>query len=329
MSFSNSFKASLFSVNDSNFEKYALQLFNHQAKHNQIYGKYVELIGREPQSVVCLEQIPFLPISLFKSQKIVTGDWNPEHIFQSSGTTGTITSKHYVRYIPEYLDNAERIFESQFGSLKEYHILALLPSYLERDNSSLVCMVEYFMQKSLSEFSGFYLDDYEDLINSLLSAYESKRKVLLIGVTFGLLDFIEKHQFNMPELVVMETGGMKGRRKEMVREEVHDQLKKGFGVENIYSEYGMTELLSQAYSERDGLFNMNNTLKVLIRDFNDPYSYQPIGRSGGINVIDLANVDSCAFIETQDLGKCHDQNTFEVIGRFDNSDIRGCNLMVN
>lgn len=329
MCFLNSFKTDLNSIDQDNFEGKALELFHFQSKHNQIYKKYIHYLGVAPDDISDLHQIPFLPISFFKRHKVVTKGWNEEQIFQSSGTTGATTSKHYVRSVSEYLINAQLIFEYQYGAIENYHFLALLPSYLERDNSSLIFMVDHFIKLSNSLYSGFYLHNFDELAKNLEKAYLSGRKVMLLGVTFGLLDLLELHQFNMPNLIVMETGGMKGRRKEMIREELHDVFKKGFGVPTVHSEYGMTELLSQAYSKGEGKFTFPNTMRILIRDINDPFSYQPTGRNGGINIIDLANIYSCAFIETQDLGKINNDNTFEVLGRFDNSDIRGCNLMVS
>ena len=327
MNFSNSFKSTIKSINAENFESKALELFEYQFKHNKIYHKYVNNLGIATSDINRLEEIPFLPISFFKNHSIKTGEWSPVATFESSGTTGMQVSKHYVRSVEEYLVHAQGLFEQQYGKLTDYHILALLPSYLERKGSSLVFMVEHFIKCSQSEYSGFYLNNLDDLALQLKGAYHSGKKVLLIGVSFGLLDFVEKHQFELPELLVMETGGMKGRRKEMVREELHNILKEGFGVPSIHSEYGMTELLSQAYSKGAGVFQPTATLNVLIRDTNDPFSYMQKGRTGGINIIDLANVDTCAFLETQDLGKILPDNSFEIIGRFDNSDIRGCNLM--
>lgn len=328
MNFSNSFKSSLKNTNTSNFEEKALELFKYQSKHNQIYQKYIHNLNVARKKVNSINKIPFLPISFFKSHTIKTKSWNEEQIFESSGTTENTTSKHFVISVNSYLDNAKVIFEQKYGDVESYHILALLPSYLERNNSSLVFMVDHFIKLSNSSISGFYLDNLDALEQALIKAYNSNRKVLLIGVSFGLLDFMDNYKFNMPELSVMETGGMKGRRKELIRSELHTILKEGFGVTTIHSEYGMTELLSQAYSKGNGIFEPPKTMKILIRDINDPFSYQPHGRNGGINVIDLANVDSCAFVETQDLGKMLHDDTFEVLGRFDNTDIRGCNLLV-
>lgn len=330
MSFSKSLKSCLYNISENNFEEIAISLFKHQARYNIVYKNYIDNLNIQVSKINKLRQIPFLPISFFKTNKVVTGNsWKEEKIFQSSGTTGLNTSQHFVKSLSDYLNNAEIIFNQKYGSVKDYHILALLPSYLERANSSLVFMADHFIKKSDSEFSGFYLNDLNDLSIALQRAYASNRKVLLIGVTFALLDLIEHNQFNMPKLIVMETGGMKGRRKELIREELHAQLSLGFGVSQIHSEYGMTELLSQAYSFGKGIYQSPPSLKVLIRELNDPFSYQIAGKNGGVNVIDLANVDSCAFIETQDMGKTHADGSFEILGRFDNSDIRGCNLLLN
>ena len=329
MKFSNSFKSDLKGTNTSNFEEKAIALFKYQSKHNEIYKKYIYNLRVDPEKVNSIHQIPFLPISFYKSHTIKTKGWKEEQIFESSGTTGNDTSKHYVRSLGSYLDNAQLLFEKEYGDLNNFHVLALLPSYLERNNSSLVYMVDHFIKLSESAISGFYLDDIDALKTTLNKACATNRKVLLIGVSFGLLDLVEKYQFSLPELIVMETGGMKGRRKEMIREELHTILKDGFGVSSIHSEYGMTELLSQAYSKGNGIFNLPNTMNLLIRDINDPFDYLPTGKNGGINVIDLANIDSCSFIETQDLGKINIDDTFEVLGRFDNSDIRGCNLLIS
>lgn len=329
MNFLNSLKTSLKSTNIHNFEEKAVELFKHQSKYNQIYQKYIHNLKIDAEKVKSIHQIPFLPISFFKRHTIKTESWKEEKIFESSGTTDHTTSKHFVRSMQHYLNNAQLLFEQEYGAIKDYHILALLPSYLERNNSSLVYMVDHFIKLSNSSISGFYLDNLEELELALNKAYTSGRKVLLIGVSFGLLDLVETYQFDMQELTVVETGGMKGRRKEMIREELHAILKNGFGVSTIHSEYGMTELLSQSYSKGQGVFQPSTTMRILIRDINDPFSYLPIGKNGGINVVDLANADSCAFIETQDLGKLNTDGTFEVLGRFDNSDVRGCNLLIS
>ncbi len=335
------------SENDQNFEPLALEIFRFQAENNPIYKAFLKNLEIDISKVSHLEKIPCLPISFFKSQRIISGKIKIQHTFESSGTSGSINSKHYISDLPFYEYLSLKSFEQVYNSVTDYHILALLPNYLERNNSSLVYMAQSFIYKSFSEKSGFYLHNLNELageLKLLLNTREDNRKVLLLGVTFALLDLIEQNVFDFkyPEkLIVMETGGMKGRRKEMLREEVQEQLISALGVEKIHSEYGMTELLSQAYSQGDGWFKNSATMKILIREINDPFTYLPsfeIGgkssskrkhrKTGGINVIDLANVDSCSFIETQDLGNfSEDYKSFKVLGRFDNSDIRGCNLM--
>ena len=328
MDFWKSFKPRLNNFSDNEFEELALMLFRHQAKGNRVYQQYIQARHIVVDKVNTLEQIPFLPISFFKTHQIQTNYWQSEHVFESSGTTGITTSRHLVRNLKNYQENALRLFENNYGSIKEYHFLALLPSYLERNNSSLVFMMDYFIKVSESGFSGFYLNETEELVDLLKKLKTDRaRKTILIGVTFALLDLIVEHQLSFPELIVMETGGMKGRRKEMIRTEVHQLLKEGFDVSTVHSEYGMTELFSQAYSQKSGVFQESATLKVLIRDINDPLTILTESETGGLNIIDLANVHSCAFIETQDMGRKPSHNTFEVLGRFDNSDIRGCSLM--
>lgn len=314
-------------VTPDSFESLALRIFRFQATYNPVYRNYVETLGRDPSSVNRLEHIPFLPIAFFKTHRVVTGDRQGQ-VFESSGTTGTTTSRHEVYDLSLYEEISVRIFEENYGPLENFHILALLPSYLERNNSSLVYMVQHFMQKSDSAYSGFYLDDF-DALNRKLTALASRRdqrKILLIGVTFALLDWVEKLPEQWPELMVMETGGMKGRRKELLRQEVHEILKSSLGVSAIHSEYGMTELVSQAYSSGEGIFNTVATLRIFIRDITDPFSFCDAGVTGGVNIIDLGNLDSCSFIETSDLGRTNG-DTFEIMGRIDNSDIRGCNLL--
>jgi phenylacetate-coenzyme A ligase PaaK-like adenylate-forming protein len=282
----------------------------------------------EPQKVKTLQQIPFLPIQFFKSHSVVSNTTLVQNTFTSSGTTGITTSKHLVTDTSIYEESYQKGFSQFYGNIENYVVLALLPSYLEREGSSLIYMVEDLIQLSNHPESGFYLHDHDALIQKLIELDEAGQNVILIGVTFALLDLIEKHQFKLKNTIIMETGGMKGRRKEMIREELHQQLCKGFGVAAIHSEYGMTELLSQAYSLGEGVFECPSWIQILIRDTEDALTYIPQGKTGGINVIDLANINSCSFIATQDLGKKNPNNSFEVLGRFDNSDIRGCNLMV-
>lgn len=310
-------------------EETALQMFRFQYEHNEVYHRFCSLLGRTPANVVSLTDIPFLPIEFFKTEKIYCADTPPEITFTSSGTTGSQTSRHFVKELSIYTESYRKGFELFYGDIEKYAVLALLPSYLERTGSSLITMVDDLIKRSKNPFSGFYLNEYDLLAERLTSLDRSGQQVLLIGVSFALLDLVEKHSFSLKNTLVMETGGMKGRRKELVREELHAALCKGFGVEAIHSEYGMTELLSQAYSAGKGIYRCVPWMKVLVRDTNDALSYLPIGKTGGLNIIDLANKYSCSFIATQDLGKLHNDDTFEVLGRFDNSDIRGCNLMVS
>ena len=310
------------------FEKIALKVFRHQFENNVVYREFCELLNTDSHKVKSLEQIPFLPIQFFKSHNVVSNTNAIEETFTSSGTTGTITSKHLVTDASIYEESYRKGFSQFYGIIEDYVVLALLPSYLEREGSSLIYMVEDLIWLSNHSESGFYLHNHDELIKKLIELDESGQIVILIGVTYALLDLIEKHQFQLQNTIIMETGGMKGKRKEMIREELHQQLCEGFGVSVIHSEYGMTELLSQAYSLGEGVFECPSWIQILIRDTEDALTYIPQGKTGGINVIDLANINSCSFIATQDLGKKNPNNSFEVLGRFDNSDIRGCNLMV-
>lgn len=310
----------------------ALALFRFQAQHNLIYKNYLQNLHVNPEEVQALEQIPFLPIEFFKEQEVVTGTFSPETVFYSSGTTLQARSRHLVSSLELYHRVSERIFESFYGPLQDYVVLALLPSYLEQGGSSLVAMVDHFIKRSGQEEEGFYLRNHAQLLQALRQARARGKKVLLMGVSYALLDLAEelKGQEDFAGVTVMETGGMKGRRREMIREELHAQLTKGFNVPSIHSEYGMTELLSQGYSKGEGIFWPGYTMRILLRDLNDPFDMSNSTRSsGGINVVDLANVDSCAFIETKDIGRLHPDGSFEVLGRFDNSDIRGCNLLLS
>ncbi len=319
----------IFSIgNEAQFLENALQVFRFQAENCQVYKTYLSYLNINPQQIKTLETIPFLPIEFFKTHTILSQNQNPEVVFTSSGTTGITTSQHLVTNVSWYQNSFRKGFELFYGDLKNYAFLALLPSYLEREGSSLIYMVEDLITKTENSGSGFYLYNNDELYQKLIQLQQQKQPTILIGVTFALLDFIEKYQLDFPELILMETGGMKGRRKEMIREELHQTLCQGFGVPAIHSEYGMTELLSQAYSLGEGLFQCVPWMKVLIRDTNDPFSILPNGKTGGINVIDLANINSCSFIATQDLGKIHANSMFEVLGRFDFSDIRGCNLLI-
>lgn len=310
------------------FDKLALKIFRFQYENNKVYREFCEYLKTNPQQVKNIKQIPFLPIQFFKSHQVVSSSETIQETFTSSGTTGMITSKHFVTDISIYEQSFRNAFSEFYGNIEDYAVLALLPSYLERDGSSLIYMANDLIERSNNEHSGFYLNNYDELITKLISLDNSGQNILLIGVTYALLDLIEKQTFQLKNAIIMETGGMKGKRKEIIREELHALLSNGFGVQNIHSEYGMTELLSQAYSFGNGIFECPNWMQILVRDTEDALSYVDYGKTGGINVIDLANINSCSFIATQDLGKKYPNNSFEVLGRFDNSDIRGCNLMV-
>lgn len=306
----------------------AIEVFKHQFKNNKVYRSFCDLLYVHPSDITEIEKIPFLPIQFFKSRKVLSSLDEIEEVFSSSGTTGNTTSQHFVTDISLYEESYLKGFHHFYGDIKEYTVLALLPNYLERKGSSLVYMVNDLIQKSKQPESGFYLNNLKELSETLIRLEASEKKVFLIGVSFALLDLIDKYQFNLKNTIVMETGGMKGRRKELIRDELHAILKNGFGVSEIHSEYGMTELLSQAYSKGNGIFECPPWMKILTRDTEDALTIQQPTKTGGINVIDLANYNSCSFIATQDLGKVHQNGSFEIIGRFDNSDIRGCNLMV-
>lgn len=310
------------------FESASLEVFKFQFENNRVYRSFCDLLYIHPSDIKRIEDIPFLPIQFFKSHDVLSSTQPVEQIFTSSGTTGDATSKHQVTNLHIYKESFRRAFSHFYGPMEDYVVLALLPSYLEREGSSLIYMVEDMIKRSGQVESGFYLHNLSDLNDILIDLDKQGRKVLLIGVSFALLDLVGSYQFQLKNTVIMETGGMKGRRKELVREELHDLLKKGFGVNNIHSEYGMTELLSQAYSIGHGIFKCPNWMQILTRDTEDPLSILPNRRTGGINVIDLANINSCSFIATQDLGKTFADKSFEIIGRFDHSDVRGCNLMV-
>jgi phenylacetate-coenzyme A ligase PaaK-like adenylate-forming protein len=310
------------------FEKIALKVFRFQYENNLVYQEFCDFLKVDKQSVKTLQQIPFLPIQFFKNLDVVSNKNEIQETFTSSGTTGMITSKHLVTDVSLYEQSYRNAFSEFYGNIEDYAILALLPSYLERSGSSLIYMVKDLIKLSNNEHSGFYLHNYDDLITKLVELDNAGQNILLIGVTYALLDLIEKQKFQLKNTIIMETGGMKGKRKELIRVELHEILCNGFGVSSIHSEYGMTELLSQAYSLGNGIFECPSWMQILIRDTEDAMTYVSNGKTGGINVIDLANINSCSFIATQDLGKKYPNNSFEVLGRFDNSDIRGCNLMV-
>lgn len=310
------------------FERAALDIFYHQAKNCKVYNQFIHHLGIKPDEITSYRDIPFLPIGFFKSHEVISTVKKPEIVFSSSGTTGQVQSKHLVNNVSIYEQSFNLAFEQFYGLIKDTCLLALLPSYLERDGSSLIYMVDSLLKQSEHPKSGYFLHDLEQLHQTLKELKATGQKTILIGVTYALLDFIEQFEIDFPQLIVMETGGMKGKRKELVREELHQLLGKGFGVDKIHSEYGMTELLSQAYSSGDGIFNCPAWMKILLRDTYDPLMLVTNKQTGGINVIDLANINSCSFIATQDLGKLHNDGSFEVLGRFDNADIRGCNLLV-
>lgn len=314
--------------NEKAFQDIALEIFQFQAKNCTVYKDYIYHLNINPVTIKTVKKIPFLPISFFKTHEVLSSNTNPEIIFSSSGTTGLTTSKHLITNLNVYEQSYNKAFKQFYGGPEEICILALLPSYLERDGSSLIYMVDDLLKQSNHQKSGYFLDDLSSLHQTLISLKKTKQKTILIGVTYALLDFVEKFQIDFHELIVMETGGMKGKRKEMIREELHEILCNGFGVNHIHSEYGMTELLSQAYSYGQGIFNCPAWMRIILRDTSDPLSLLQGKQSGGINVIDLANINSCSFIATQDLGKIHADGSFEILGRFDNADIRGCNLLV-
>nr|WP_294793345.1 acyl transferase [uncultured Mucilaginibacter sp.] len=322
-------KEQVFSISSKDqFDAVALQVFKYQAGHCKIYRDFIKGLMIDADQISSVDRIPFLPISFFKNHAVKSDTTQAETIFTSSGTTGMITSQHFVTDVSWYEESFRKAFELFYGDIKSYTVLALLPSYLEREGSSLIYMAADLIKQSENADSGFYLYNHEELYQQLVKQKVATKPTLLIGVTFALLDFVERYQIDFPELIVMETGGMKGRRKEMIREELHSILCYGFGIKSIHSEYGMTELLSQAYSKGEGVFACPPWMRILIRDTNDPLSLVAENKTGGINVIDLANINSCSFIATQDLGKLSGNGEFEVLGRFDNADIRGCNLLI-
>jgi phenylacetate-coenzyme A ligase PaaK-like adenylate-forming protein len=323
-----SFGPDLYSVNEKNFDDIALQLFHFQAENNPVYKEFLNCLRCDPLKVMSVTDIPFLPISFFKGHLIKTGAWVPETTFASSGTTGQRTSSHAVRNLNFYQEHAVRCFEFFFGDIKNYHFLALLPSYLERRDSSLIAMMDFFIKKSRSPYSGFYLNNIAELLEDIAKLRGDGKKTVLWGVTFALLDLAERYYPDLGHCIVFETGGMKGRREEITRAELHAILSKAFQVKEVFSEYGMTELFSQAYSRGKNLFFCPPWMKIIARDITDPMQKGLLNETGGINVIDFANFDTLSFIETEDLGKVNSDGTFEILGRLDNSEIRGCNLMV-
>ncbi|WP_452224936.1 LuxE/PaaK family acyltransferase [Lacinutrix chionoecetis] len=319
----------IFSIKtEAEFNDLALQIFRFQFENNVVYRSFCDLLYKNPSDIKRIEDIPFLPIQFFKSHNVLSTSEKIIKTFSSSGTTGNITSKHHITNISIYEKSYNKAFHSFYGDIKDYVILALLPSYLEREGSSLIYMVNSLIKNSEHPESGFYLDNLSALSKTLKRLDAEGKKILLIGVSFALLDLVEAHTFRLKNTIIMETGGMKGRRKELIRQELHSVLKTGFGVGSIHSEYGMTELLSQAYSKGEGVFNCPKWMRIITRDTEDALTILNSGKTGGINIIDLANINSCSFIATQDLGRVQSDGTFEIIGRFDTSDIRGCNLMV-
>ncbi len=314
---------------ESDFQNLALEIFRFQAEYNLVYKEWIKHLKVNVHQIVSYTQIPFLPIEFFKSKQIICGNISPNTLtFTSSSTTSQITSKHHVTHLDLYDQSFIKAFNLFYGDVKNYVILALLPNYLQRQGSSLVYMVNDLIVNSRNQHSGFYLDNLQNLRLKIEELKTQNQKVLLIGVTYALLDLCDLNVELNEQFIVMETGGMKGRRREMIKEELHHILKKGFNVQNIHSEYGMTELLSQAYSKGNGIFETPPWMRFLIRDIDDPLQMQKNGKTGGINVVDLANIYSRSFIATQDLGKIEESGRLALMGRFDHSDVRGCNLMI-
>ncbi|MGB5361124.1 MAG: acyl transferase [Eudoraea sp.] len=319
----------IFEINTSSqFNKLTLEIFSFQYDNNPVYQKFCSYLGKTKFNVNAVEDIPYLPIEFFKSKKVLAKNQKPQIVFESSGTTGQLVSKHYVARLPIYEKSYLKTFEHFYGNIEDYCVLALLPSYMDREGSSLIYMVKDLIKKSGNPKSGFYLDNKVELLETLEILDQSAGKAILIGVSYALLDISEHHSLNLKNTIIMETGGMKGRRTELVRDELHSILKNSFGLDAVHSEYGMTELLSQAYSKADGIFKCPPWMSVAIRQTEDPLTSESFGKVGGINIIDLANIYSCSFIATQDLGRVYIDGSFEVLGRFDHSDVRGCNLMV-
>jgi hypothetical protein len=318
----------IFRVNAADFESMAMSVFRFQAADNEVYRDYLSALNVDPASVIRLDQVPFLPISFFKTKKVATGQFEPEVVFESSGTTGSVNSKHFVKNTDLYRRSFMEAFRLFYGMPEKWSVIGLLPSYLERSSSSLVMMADELIKSSKHPLSGFYLYEHRQLRDNLQKLQQSRQRTLLIGVSFALLDFGEQFGLPLNNCVIMETGGMKGRRAEITRPELHETLKRYFGLTEIHSEYGMTELLSQAYSLSDGFFSCPPWMRVMVRDDDDPLSVNQTGK-GILNIVDLANLYSCSFIATDDIGVVHPDLRFEVQGRMDNSDVRGCSLMVS
>ncbi len=313
------------------FASQAILVFKHQSSKNPVYSAYLHHLNVDGNAINSLREIPFLPISFFKSYQIKTGEFKEECVFESSGTTGSINSQHFIRDLSSYLTNAENNFRERYGAPSQYCFLALLPSYLEKGNSSLVAMADHLIKRSNHPLGGFFLHDADCLHATLKQLEEDGQSVVLLGVTYALIDFAAQYPMNLTHTIVMETGGMKGRKKEITRVELHAYLQSRLGVKTIHAEYGMTELQSQAYSDGNGIFMPSSTMKVVLRSPDDPFeiweSHEHHMRTGVINIIDLANVDTISFIATDDLGRFTADGRFEILGRMDNADIRGCSLL--
>ena len=307
--------------------EWVLRLFRYQAISNEVYKNYLNLLQVDPYCIDTIEAIPFLPIEFFKNHSVKTGNWNAEEVFTSSGTTGSQTSKHHLYCSSFYKKHSQQCFEHFYGPLEGYCVLALLPAYLERTGSSLVYMADHFINTSRDDQSGFFLHNWEELADVLMIKKQQGVKTLLIGVSFALLDFAGQYKLDLSDVIVMETGGMKGRRQEMPRSEMHAEMSVLLHLDAVHSEYGMTELLSQSYSLGEGLFELPPSMRFVIRDITDPFSLVKNGKSGVLNIIDLANFASCSFIETADLARCQGSNGYEILGRLDRAMVRGCNLM--
>lgn len=320
----------IFSINtEQEFNEVSLEMFRYQYANNPIYQSFCNHLNVTINEIDNINKIPFLPIEFYKSHPIKTTSFEEQATFLSSGTTGQKQSKHFVKDISVYEKSYSQAFKQFYGNIEEYCVLALLPSYMEREGSSLIYMMDDLIKKSKHPKSGFFLKNEAFLIENLQFLTKIKQKTILFGVSFALLDLAEKYEIDLSNVIIMETGGMKGRREELTRDELHNIYKKSFNITHTHSEYGMTELLSQAYSKGNGIFYTPNWMKIKIRDINDPFDILSYNKTGGINVIDLANIYSCSFIATQDLGKQFEDGGFEVLGRFDNSDIRGCNLLIS
>lgn len=329
MEITKGFASDLYSLNETGFDDIALAIFQFQAKNNAVYASWINGLGIDWQSITRVAEIPFLPISFFKTQTVKSGEWPPETLFKSSTTSGGVPSIHHVKDLPFYLNHAKRCFEYFFGSVSNFHFFALLPSYLERGDSSLVAMIDFFIRQSGSAYSSFYRENTDKLLADIeLARKNRERRIMVWGVTYALLDLAERHSPDLSDCLIFETGGMKGRRKELTRSALHEVLKEGLGVDKIYSEYGMTELFSQAYTRGESAFFCPPWMRVFIREVGDPFSRLGSNKPGGLNVIDLANFSTISFVETEDAGQTLAGGGFEVQGRLDNSDIRGCNLMV-